>query len=678
MAIRGSGPTAAGVRPRARPGGPLCAVSIIESYKPLRPRLLFFHFLIGAMVLVLAAGLGYRQLFRSGDYGERERLQNQRRVLVPGPRGNIKDRYGRLLVGNRSRFAVTLYLDELRREFRREYIEIVRRYRESEAEGDIARSDRPSPAQLEQIARAQVVQRYLDQVNALLGREEKVDARELNRHFQQQLLLPYILLDDLKPEEYARLIERLPVESPLQVYTSSTRFYPYGAAAAHVLGYVGASEEVSVEDVPGEDLKTYAFKGTIGRDGLELRYDALLQGETGGTIYRVDPAGFRVNPPLGKRMPKQGNNLITSLDIDLQLAAEEAMGDIKGSAVALDVRTGEVLALASKPAYDLNEFSPRLSAAAAQDINERSAWTNRAIAGVYPPGSTFKLIATLAGLRSGRLTTDNSTAECNGYLRIGGRAFPCDKTASGVAHHGVIALREAIAMSCDIFFYTYGLQIGPDLMAAEARRFQLDRPTGIDLPHETRRMLIPDTDWKKRTTGDAWFAGDSANMAIGQGYIGVTPLQMACFVASLARGETITRPTLVHLPDRPPQHTAPIGLTPGQYAAILDGMEGCTTHGTAKYFTTVADQRIPGLRIAGKTGTAQVGPANATINMAWFICFAPIDDPQIAIAVAMEGTTPGETFAGGREAAPVADAMLKKWFEKSQRAGSPASRLTAD
>jgi len=655
-------------------------VSIIETYKPQRPRLLLFHFLIGGIMLVLATGLAYRQLFRSGDYGERERLQNQRRVLVPGPRGNIYDRAGRLLVGNRSRFAVTLYLDELRREFRTEYIEIVRHYRESETEGDIARSDRPSPGQLEQIARAQVVQRYLDQINRLLGRSEKVDLRDLNRHFQQQLLLPYILLDDLKPGEYARLIERLPVESPLQVYTSSTRFYPYAAAAAHTLGYVGTSEEVSVQDVPGEDLKTYAFKGTVGRDGLELRYDALLQGETGGTIYRVDPAGFRVNPPLQKRMPVQGHNLVTSLDIDLQLATEQAMkqfDNLKGAAVALDVHTGEVLVLASMPDYDLNEFSPRLSAAAAQDINDRGAWTNRAIGGVYPPGSTFKLITTLAGLRSGRLTADGSTAECDGIMRIGGRNFYCDKTASGYAHHGVIALREAIAQSCDIFFYTQGLQIGPNLIAAEARRFHLDQPTGIDLPHETRRMLIPDPAWKQQVKDEAWFDGDTANMAIGQGFIGVTPLGMACFVASLARGETTTKPTFVHDPNRAPQHTEPIGLAPGQYAAVLDGMEGCTTRGTAKILTANF-LRIPGLRIAGKTGTAQTGPLNAIINIAWFVCFAPIDDPQIAVAVAIEGDTPGETFAGGRYAAPVAQAVLKAWFEKKQHGGAAPARLTAN
>ena len=184
-----------------------------------------------------------------------------------------------------------------------------------------------------------------------------------------------------------------------------------------------------MEDLPGEDLKTYAFKGTVGRDGLELQFDSLLQGKTGGAIYRVDPAGFRVNPPRKSAHPFRDATLYTSLDIDLQTAAEKTMqqfDDFKGAAVALDVRTGEVLVLASKPDYDLNEFSPRLSAAAAQDINEREAWTNLAISGVYPPGSTFKLVTTLAGLRSGRLTPDDSTADCDGTMRIGGRTFYCD------------------------------------------------------------------------------------------------------------------------------------------------------------------------------------------------------------------------------------------------------------
>ncbi len=649
-------------------------MSIIESYKPQRPRILVLHLLVGLIVLVLTTGLAYRQLFRSGAYGERERLQNQRRVLVPGPRGNIYDRQNRLLVGNRSRFAVTLYLDELRREFRREYIEVVRRYRESEEEGALARGDRPRPSQLEQIARAQVVQRYLDQVNRILGRDEKVDVRELNRHFSQQLLLPYILLDDLKPEEYARLIEQLPVESPLQVYTSSTRYYPYGAAAAQTLGYVGSTDEIDLENVPGEDLKTYAFKGTAGRDGLELRFDPLLQGKTGGVIYRVDPAGFRVNPPRDRLMPEQGQSLVTSLDIDLQQAADKAIGtddpDQKGAVAVLDVNTGEVLVLLSKPDYDLNAFSPHLSSAAAEDISARGAWLNRAISGLYAPGSTFKLITAVAGLRNNIISVDSSTVECEGTMRIGGRTFYCDRTTTGFARHGLIGFAESIARSCDIYYYTYGLKIGPDLIAAEARQLHLDQPTGIELPHETHRMLIPDPAWKQKRENEAWFGGDTANMSIGQGFIVVTPLQMACVVASLARGETATRPTLLHDPHRRPQHSEPLGLTPAQYAALLEGMEGATTYGTANLLTTLAPLKIPGLTIAGKTGTAQVRTKEGTINIAWFVCFAPVDHPQIAMAVTLEGGKPG-AFYGGRESVPVAAAILKAWWEKNQGSAAP-------
>ncbi len=649
-------------------------MSIIESHKPLRPRLLVLHFLIGGMVLVLTAGLAYRQLFRSGDYGERERLQNQRRVIMPGPRGNIYDRFGRLLVGNRARFGVTLYLDELRRQFRTEYIEVVRKYRESEEEGAITRGDRPTPYQLEQIARAQVVQRYLNQVNHILGRQEKVDVRELNRHFQQQLLLPYILIDDLTPAEYARLIEQLPVDSPLQVYTSSTRYYPYGAAAAQTLGYVGTSDEVDLENMPGEDLKTYAFKGTAGRNGLELQFDSRLHGIAGATVYRVDPAGFRVNPPLKRLMPVQGQNLDTSLDIDLELAAGQAMGqdeDLKGAVVALDVRTGEVLALVSKPDYDLNNFAPRIDAATWQDVLKRGALLNRAVSGLYPPGSTFKLVTSVAGLLSGAINAQTSTADCEGTMRIGGRTFYCDRSASGYAQHGVIGFTEAIAKSCDIFFYTYGLKMGPTVIADTARRFHLDRPTGINLPFETDHMTIPDPAWKKRVTGEAWFAGDTANMAIGQGFVTVTPLEMACFVASLARGETLTTPTLLHVPDRPTEHTPSIGLTPTQYGALVAGMEGATTHGTAAFLTTLPALQIPGLRVAGKTGTAQVRTKEGTINIAWFVCFAPLDHPQIAMAVALEGGKPG-AFYGGREAVPVAAAVLKAWYEKYHGAAAPA------
>ena len=639
----------------------------IETHSARNPRLLFFHGALVAAVLVLVTGLAYRQLFRSGLYNERERLQNQRRVIAPGPRGNILDREGRVLVGNRPRFSVVLYLAELRGELRTEYIRIIRNYR------DYSKADRPTPEQLERIARVSVTQRYLDRVNFILDRNEKVKLADLDRHFSQTLLLPFVLLDDLTPAEYARLIERLPVNSPLQVYTSSTRDYPNGSAAAHVLGYTGVYSGDTGEDFPGDGLTTFKMKGSFGRDGLEKKFDEHLQGESGVTIYRVDPAGYEVKPPVESHPPIQGKNLTTSLDLDLQLVAEKGLGDQTGAAVALDVRTGEVLALTSKPDYNLGETTPRISAETWQDILERGALVNQAISGAYPPGSTFKIITSIAGLRSGRLVPDKPIVDCEGVLRVGNKNFYCD---NGEKQHGEITLVEAIAQSCDIFFYEAGRLITPEVIADEARRFHLDQRTGIELPNETSRMLIPDPEWKERTQNEKWFPGDTANMAIGQGYVLVSPLDMACFAASLARDETYTKPTILHNPQAPEQHSERTGLTPAQRAVLLEGMEGATTHGTAKIITTSAF-KIPGVRIAGKTGTAQKRIMKdgklGNINFAWFICFAPIENPEITVAVMIEGDIIGENFGGGLHSAPVANDILKKYFDKKAGRDKPAA-----
>ncbi len=644
---------------------------LVESRTGFDPRILLFHGIVAVLLLVLIGGLAYQQLTKDALHHEQERLQNERRIIVPGPRGNIYDRNGQLLVGNRPRFAVVLNLDELRPEFRQEYLRIHRNYK---ATGD---RDMPSSDQLEQIAHTSIVQRYLDQVNAYLGRSGAVDGKRLQNHLHRQLLLPYVLIDDLKPEEFASLIERLPVNSPLQVYTSNARYYPFGSAAAHVLGYVGRNEGAEDSDEsPGEDLTTLKVKGTIGRDGLEKEFDPLLQGEAGYSILRVDPAGYKVNPPIEHRLPVQGRSLTCSLDIGLQTAAEEAIrvtteGDKPGAAVAIDVHTGEVLVMASEPGYDLNVFSPHLSAAAAADIEARKAWSNIALNGVYAPGSTFKLVVATAALASGNLTPTETPADCEGSMMIGNRRFNCE---NGLGHHGKLTLPDAITESCDIYFWTVGLRTSVDPIAAEARRFHLDRPTGIELPGETHRMLIPDPAWKEKARRENWTPGDTANMSIGQGDVQETPLVMACFAASLARDEVWTQPYLIHDPRRPLQHTERIGLTPAQRSAILEGMEGCTTspEGTAHVLTSVEELRVPGVRVAGKTGTAQIKRPQGQVDEAWFICFAPIEAPQIAIAVAIEGDQPGENFAGGRYALPVASAILKKYFAPKPAAAASA------
>ena len=632
--------------------------SLVQSHKNYQPRVVFFYFVVLALLLTLAGGLAYQQLINRDRHRDTERVQNQRRILVPGPRGNIYDREGRLLVGNRARFSVVLYLDELRSEFRREFIRIRKNYRET---GD---KDLPTASQMEQIARATVVQRYMDQVNDILHRAATVDRPDLMKHFARQLLLPYTLFDDLEPGDYARLVEHLPVRSPLQVMASSTRFYPYGSAAAHTLGYVGVDSDIDVEDFPGEDLKTFKMKGTLGRDGLEKVFDTQLQGEAGGTIFRVDPTGYKINPPLEKRLPVQGKPVNTSLDIDLQQVAEKAIGDNTGCAVALDVRTGEVLVMANKPDYNLSDTSPHISQETWQSIIDRNALLNQAIGGTYPPGSTFKILVSIAGLRSGRLTADQSIVDCDGVVKIGNKLFYCE---NGDGHHHDIHLSDAIAHSCDIYFYEAGRLVTPDLIAAEGRRFHLDQRSGIELPNETTRMVMPTTEWKQDKMGERWFPGDTANMAIGQGYVLVTPLDMACFVASVARDEVYTKPTLLHRADAPVQHSEAIGLTPDQRATLLRGMEGVTIFGTAGDINKLAAYKVP-VRFAGKTGTAQKRVVKdgqiGTINFAWFICFAPIEKPEIAVAVMLEGDTIGETYGGGREAAPIANLILRKYFEK--------------
>ncbi len=636
---------------------------LFESQKGYDPRLVFFYFITAGLLLLLGGGLLYQQLLRGDLYHDRERVQNQRRIVVPGPRGNLYDRHGQLLVGNRPRFAVVLHVAELRGEILKEFRRIHRNYR------DAGGKDQPTADQLTTLARVSVVQAYLEKVNAIVGRDLKVDPVRLNNHFLKERILPYPLVEDLAPAEYARIIERLPVVSPLQLYTTNTREYPYGSAAAHVLGYVGINENVDDDDFPGADLRTFKMRGSIGRDGLERKFDPLLQGEAGGSIFRVDPLGYRIRDTkaVETRLPVQGKNLVTSLDLDLQLAAEQAIGDQVGAAVAIDVRTGEVLVLASKPDYDLAKFTPRLSHTDAADITARAAWTNLALSGAFPPGSTFKILTSIAGLRTGVIDPEKPLDDCRGTVLIGNKTFVCD---NGNGRHGEVLLPGAIAHSCDIYYFAAGRLITPDRLAAEGRRFHLHERTGIELPNETRRMVMPDPAYKERVIGERWFPGDTANASIGQGYVLVSPLQMACFTASVARNEVHTPPTLVHRPDAPTLKTESIGLTPAQRSALIEGMVQTVTDGTAGALN-IDRFKIPGVRLAGKTGTAQKvvtkDGKTGIINYAWFICFAPADNPEIAMAVMLEGDTIGETFGGGRNAGPVAATVIKKYFENKNR-----------
>lgn len=627
-------------------------MSIVESHKNYDPRLRVFYAIMGCMILVLWVGLAKLQLFESDKYSLEEQQQNRRRVLFPGPRGNIYDRENRLLVRNQPRFSAVVYLAELREEFRHEWIRLRRHYQALPKEIAEAQLEGRS---LEREARVAVVQHYLDEINRIIGRDQTIDGTHLNNHFNRRLLLPYPLVDDLQPGEFARILAQIPLNSKIQLLTSSARHYPYDNAASHVLGYVGNTDELPSNGVPGEDLMTFNIDGSVGKSGLERAFNDHLQGKTGSEIWVVDPMGYRYGLPINRTPPVKGHDIVTSLDIDLQQIAERAIGARTGAAVAMDVRTGEVLALASKPDYDLNALTPSISRTTFAEIESQGAWLNRAVQGLYPPGSTFKLITAMSALRQG-VIDEETTSHCTGYYRVGSRAFPCHSRIG----HGTVDLVDAIRLSCNVFFYEHSLPTGIDFISEEARRFGLGEKTGIELPFEASRMVVPDREYKREVHNAPWYPGDTANVSIGQGYLLVTPLQMATFAASLARGETRTRPTLFRKPDTPAstQHTSPIDLPPEALRAIYVGMEAAVENGTARF------ARLPDVKVAGKTGTAQVRTQKGTLHLAWFVGFAPVDDPKIAVTVMLEGTEIDDNYAGGRTAAPVAREIMIKYFEK--------------
>ena len=625
---------------------------LFEIYRNQNPRLRLFYLLIGMLLLLLIAMLAYRQIIRGGDYREQESRQSLRRILLPGPRGNIYDRNGTLLVGNRPQFSAVVYLGELRPEFKSEYIELVREARRT--------NKRTNRDELNVQARHAVVQGYLDQINRILKKNAKVVRGDVERHFKQNLLLPFPLIKDLQPEEYAKLIELIPVESPIQIHTDSARYYPFGSAASHTLGFVSSTFEVPEGDLPGTDLTTISFKGKTGRTGLERSFNETMQGTTGMEIWVVDPSGFQYKR-TALSFPSKGDNVRVSIDIQLQMVAESALGEKVGGVAAIDVKTGELLVLASKPDFNLNDLSPYIPHATYRSITERGAWLNRAVAGLYPPGSTFKIVVASAGLEVGAIR-DDTEVDCSGTYRIAARSFSCNNHSD----RGPIKLERAILKSCNIFFYDAGIQTGVDKISEVAIRFGLANPTGISLHGETTRMLVPTRKWKQRRWQDRWYRGDTANLAIGQGYLRVTPLQLACFAASFSRRETRTVPSLTHdltRAYRPIDHGGePLPLSKPQYLKIVSGMEQAIQLGSGRL------GRIPGLRIAGKTGTPQIQSDNKTLDLGVFIAFAPVEAPQIALAVVVEEVSEDQRYSGGLTAAPIGKAIFEAYFGRRSTA----------
>ena len=560
---------------------------------------------IAGLFLILAVRLWQIQMVQ-GEYFLRLAEENRLRVTsVAAPRGLIKDRKGRPLILNRPAFTVSILPTELQRPE-----EVLPR---------VAR--RLGMSVPEVVAKLQA-------------------ARE--RPFQ-----PVRLRRDVPKEAIAALEEdRMDLPGVL-VQVEPVRAYPYGALAAHLLGYLG---EIGDRELAALHTLGYEAGDLIGKDGVERIYDRYLKGRSGQIQAEVDAHG-RPLRVVSTVAPVPGDTLTLGIDLDVQRAAEEALGSRVGAVVAMDPTDGTIVALVSHPSFDPNLFATGITSGAWTKLlrDPLQPLLDRAIQGGYPTGSVFKIVTGTAALELGLVRPD-SRFFCPGYYNLNGHIFH-DHEA-----HGSISFLEGIAQSCNVVFWTLARPVGPENLARYARQYGLGEVTGIDLVQESAG-IIPDPGWKARVWKQPWYAGETLNTAVGQGYTLTTPLQVARMLAAVANGGRLVTPHIaIEITTPQGQSVRRIAPSPAgavrvsaQTMAILHaGLAAVVTHGTA------ASIQIPGLSVAGKTGTAENPHGKPH---AWFGGYAPVDSPRLVVVALVENVGFGAEFAG-----PIVKRVLQTAF----------------
>ena len=540
------------------------------------------------------------------------------RLLAP-PRGRILDRFGVSLADNQRNYRVVIVPEQA---------------------GDLEAT--------------------LTAIGTLIEIGDADRRRVLRDARRKHSFVPLVVRTNLSWEEMARIEVAIPELAGVAIEQGMIRDYPYGAAVAHVLGYVAAVSEKELTGDPLLELPDFR----IGKSGIEKARDLRLRGIAGTSQIEVNAYG-RVVREIDNRPGQPGQDAVLGLDMAMQdFVMRRCASEPSISCVLLDAVTGDVLALVSSPSFDPTLFSTGLTPALWQELSTdpRNPLTDKAIGGVYPPGSTFKPVVALAALEAGTITPDNAVT-CPGYLELGDATFHCWQKAG----HGTLHLRDAIKKSCDVFFYETARRTGIDRIAAMARRFGFGAALGLDIPGE-RGGLIPTRDWKLATTGTAWQPGETVITGIGQGSVLATPLQLATMAARLVTGRAIV-PRLLRderMPaggDQRPPGFATLGIAPRHLALVLDGMGAVVNEqGGTAYAARITD---PALAMGGKSGTSQVrrisqserdhGVRKST-EIPWkerdhalFTAFAPVGAPRYVCAVVIEHG--GETGGGGSAAA---------------------------
>ena len=571
------------------------------------------------LAVLFAAGLvhlGVRlkevQIDESADYSYANVRQSVRRVQTAGARGRILDRRGRVLAANRRSISIVC---------------------------------RPAAFQKRSWdATATAIEEAMAAVASAIGRPSPLSAKAVRRHIRQSLAMPLFVWRDVGERELAVFSEREMDFPGFAVEETLERVYPEGELAAHVVGYVGRDRR---ETEAGDEKFSFVTLEQKGRSGLESYYDGFLRGVPGERKLQVDARGFATREEVVVES-RRGLDLRLALDVAIQREAERQLRGEVGACAVMDPTSGDVLALASSPGYQLNSFVPSLS----REVYARYSGDpgrpllNRASGGLYAPGSTFKPITALAGLRAGWPVRE--TYDCTGAFVLGSLRLRCSSRWG----HGPLDVRHALMKSCNPFFCGLGMTVGTNALVRTARALGLGERTGIDLGVDSAGV-VPDGDWKSRVYHEPWYPGDLAQMSIGQGMLLVTPLQMARVAGAIGTGYLVTP----HLKLDVPVERTRLPFSEAHLAVVREGMRMVVAgDGEARGTGWRCGEGMP-VPVSGKTGTAEVGAGERRRKNAWFIAYAPSERPTVAIALVIEN---GES--GGETAAPRACAVLRAAF----------------
>lgn len=607
-----------------------------ENYsRSLRSRVFWVTLFVFAAFLTLVIRLWYLQVVQGSYLKALAESNRLRQIILPDHRGRIYDRNGVELVSSRASFNVTL-----------------------------RREDIPD-------------------LDVLLERLDKLITFDRVEAKKQILAIPsfspYVVAYDINRDEAAGIEERRYELPGVSLEIVPIRNYNHGSLAAHLVGYMA---EITKGQLQMDEFKGYRQGDIIGKYGVEKSFESALHGTRGKKIVEVDAAGRELEV-IRSMSSSAGRDLFLSVEYQTQVAAEKAMEGKRGAVVAIKPDTGEILAMVSAPAFDPNKFAIGV---------DRSYWNtlindpyrplnNRAIQGLYAPGSTYKIVVAAAALEAGVIDED-TVFFCPGYYKMGRKRYRCWKRGG----HGEMDLNNALKQSCDVYFYQVGLKVGIDRLAQTAKRFGLGGLSGINIEHE-KSGLIPTTSWKEKNRKEVWIKGETLSASIGQGFNLTTPLQMARVIAAVANDGWMANPRLMRVEKggdmelkQPSGHS--VGISQENLALIREGLYAVVNekHGTGWR------ARLRDVLVAGKTGTSQVVSLRDNDQRtqeetpekfrdhAWFVGFAPYDDPKIAVAVIVE-----HSGSGGKVAAPIAGRVVKTYLatleKKVELAASAAEAI---